>query len=277
MKPAWLKIPKALGSSYEQVKRILAQENVATVCVEARCPNRLTCWSKRGMTFMILGTICTRKCKFCAVKTGNPKQAINPNEAYQIIEVIKKLGLKYVIITSVTRDDLPDGGARHFAYVINKIREQFASSVKIEILVPDFQGDQEAINIVLKASPDVFAHNLETVRRLTPLVRDPKASYERSLQVLEYAAQTSTNIEIKSGFMLGLGETESEIKETIYDLKQAGVKILTIGQYLTPATNLLPVKQYVAPEKFRAYENYAYQLGFKKVLSGPLIRSSFIK
>ncbi|MCS7258022.1 MAG: lipoyl synthase [candidate division WOR-3 bacterium] len=276
MKPPWLKIPLRMDFHYTQVKKTLIEEKVATVCVEARCPNRLNCWSKSGMTFMILGTICTRKCKFCAVNSGNPKQKIDFAEAERIIRVIKKLGLNQVIITSVTRDDLADGGAGHFAYVISEVRKTFFSDVKIEVLVPDFQGDLKAIRSVLDAGPDIFAHNIETVKRLTPLIRDPRAQYQRSLKILEFAAQTNPQIDIKSGFMIGLGETEEEIKETIRDLKNAGVKILTIGQYLRPAPNLVPVSKYYPPEKFQEYQDFAFKEGFKHVRAGPLIRSSYI-
>jgi lipoic acid synthetase len=276
MKPAWLKINKSPQAVYEKVKAILNEEKVNTVCVSARCPNRLSCWSKKGVTFMILGDVCTRHCKFCAVKTGNPQGKVSEDEVSKIISVLRKLNLSRVIITSVTRDDLLDGGAEQFARVIKKIRKEFSFNLKIEVLVPDFQGNGDLIRTIIEAGPDVFAHNIETVRRLTPIIRDPRAHYDRSLNVLKIARELNPLIETKSGFMLGLGETEEEVLLTISDLKAAKVDILTIGQYLQPTPKAIPVYEYVRPEKFLEYQDHAYKLGFKKVFAAPFIRSSYI-
>lgn len=274
MKPEWLKIKLPQNDNYELVKRQLCSNNIKTVCIEAKCPNRIECWSQKAMTFMILGNICTRKCKFCAVKSGNPNQVIDEKEPEKIAQIVKELELNYVVITSVTRDDLRDGGASVFAETIRAIRH-INPSIKIEVLVPDFFGSESAIKKVIDAGCDVFNHNLETVERLTPLVRDARANYQTSLQVLKTARKIKPTLLTKSGIMVGLGEKADEVKKTIKDLLDVGVSVLTIGQYLQPAKVLLAVQEYIRPTIFQSYKEYALSLGFQKVLAGPFVRSSY--
>lgn len=274
MKPLWFKIKLAQDTNYELVKEILNKEGLNTICIKAKCPNRIECFKKRAMTFLILGDICTRNCRFCAVKYGNPCQIIDESEQARISRVVKKLGLRYVVLTSVTRDDLNDGGALIFLKTIKKIHAD-NHNVKIEVLVPDFSGSKTSIQTVISAGCDVFSHNVETTERLTPIVRDKRANYRLSLEVLNTARTIKSELTTKSGFMLGLGETEQEIKRTIKDLLDVGVSILTIGQYLQPTKDCLPVRQYVRPQKFQYYKDFALDLGFKKVVAGPLVRSSY--
>ncbi len=274
MKPEWLKIKLPQDKSYELVKKRLHKENVNTVCIEARCPNRIECWSQKAMTFMILGNICTRKCKFCAVTTGNPTGKIDEQEPEKIAQIVQELNLNYVVITSVTRDDLSDGGASVFADVITTIRK-ICRDIKIEVLVPDFSGTESAIKKVVDAGCDVFNHNLETVERLTSVIRDKRASYHTSLQVLNTARSIKSSLVTKSGIMVGLGETKDEVKRTIKDLFENKVEVLTIGQYLQPAKELIPVYEYIKPEIFQYYKEFAYNLGFKKVSASPMVRSSY--
>jgi len=274
MKPSWLKIKLPSDKDYLLVKQTLEQEKLRTVCIEAKCPNRIECWQKRTMTFMILGDICTRNCKFCAVKTGNPDAKIDETESKRISQVIQQLNLSYIVITSVTRDDLENGGAIVFAETIKEIYHS-NPKIRIEVLVPDFQGNVSSIKTVIEADCDVFSHNVETVERLTPLVRDERASYGLSLDVLKTAHTIKSELETKSGFMVGLGETEQDVKSTIQDLYNVGVNTLTIGQYLQPASHCLPTKEYIRPEQFQHYKEFALDLGFKKVMTGPLVRSSY--
>jgi lipoic acid synthetase len=275
MKPAWLKIKLPRSDSYQLVKNQLSSRKINTVCIEAQCPNRIECWEKKSMTFMILGNICTRKCRFCAVETGNPLGVIDENEPDKIALAIKDLNLSYVVITSVTRDDLADGGAGFFALTIEAIRKT-NQNVCIEVLVPDFSGQESSIVKVIDAGCDVFGHNIETVKRLTPIIRDQRADYSCSLSVLKTARKIKPQLITKSGIMLGLGETEQEVKSTMRDLYDIGVSTLTIGQYLQPARRLLKVYDYIKPEQFEVYKNFALNLGFKKVIAGPLVRSSYI-
>jgi len=274
MKPSWLKVKLPRDDNYQYVKDTLSQEKLNTVCIEAKCPNRIECWGRKAMTFMILGNVCTRNCMFCAVETGDPKGFVDKSESGKIARIVKELSLSYVVITSVTRDDLTDGGASVFAEAIKIIRK-YNQNIRIEILVPDFSCDESSIKTVIDAGCDVFSHNLETVERLTPLVRDKKASYQVSLQVLDTARKIKSELITKSGFMLGLGETEEEVKQTIRDLQKIGVQVLTIGQYLQPKKHLHQVVDYVKPEKFTYYKEYALTNGFKKVSAGPLVRSSY--
>ncbi len=274
MKPAWLKIKLPNDDNYQLVKSRLNSEKINTVCIEAHCPNRIECWEKRTMTFMILGNVCTRHCEFCAVQTGNPMGKTDEDEPERIARVIEALGLSYVVITSVTRDDLSDRGASFFARTVQIIRVNNPKT-KIEVLVPDFSGFKQAIEKVVKASCDVFSHNLETVERLTPLVRDKRARYQCSLRVLKLAHRIKPEITTKSGIMLGLDETQDEVEKTIQDLFDVGVSILTIGQYLQPAKDLFPVAEYVKPELFQYYKEFACNMGFQKVIAGPLVRSSY--
>ncbi len=276
MKPNYFKIKLATNQAYERVKQTLKQTKINTVCIEARCPNRIECWSKNAMTFMILGNICTRHCHFCAVTSGNPNGKLDPHEAAKIVNLIKKLNLNYVTITSVTRDDLADGGGSAFAKTVTAIKESNCH-IKVEVLVPDFQGNEKSLQTVVDAGCDVFAHNIETVERLSKYVRDPNANYTRSLNLLKKVHEYKPDLILKSGFMVGLGENHTDVKETINDLAKVGISVLTIGQYLQPAPYLLPVVEYVDNETFNYYRNLAINSGIKFVFAGPLIRSSYAR
>lgn len=276
MKSNSFKIKLPTTPAYERVKQTLKQTKINTVCIEAKCPNRIECWSKNAMTFMILGNICTRHCHFCAVTTGNPNGKIDSHEAEKIVNLIKTLNLNYVTITSVTRDDLTDGGACEFAKIVKAIKE-YNYHIKVEVLVPDFNGNEESLKIVVDAGCDVFAHNIETVKRLSKYVRDPKANYTRSLNLLKKVHKYKPDLILKSGFMVGLGENHTDVKETINDLAKVGISVLTIGQYLQPASHLLPVVKYIDDETFNYYRNFAINSGIKFVFAGPLIRSSYAR
>jgi len=271
-KPPWLKKRLPPFQDLLKVKSILDGACLHTVCEEAHCPNLGECFSSGTATFLILGRVCTRNCGFCAVEHGMPSP-LDKAEPERLAEAIKQMGLRYVVITSVTRDDLTDGGAAHFARTIRAIRE-LDSGIKIEILIPDFAGDFSALRTVLKAAPDVLNHNVETVPRLYPHARS-QADFERSIELLRRAKKTDPCILTKSGFMLGLGETEDEILELFRDLKGAGCDFLTIGQYLQPGPDRLPVVRYIPPEEFEKYKIKGEEMGFKAVASGPFVRSSF--
>lgn len=266
--PEWIRVQ--LSETHE-TKKILRQFNLSTVCEEARCPNQGGCFSKKTATFMILGDKCTRNCSFCAVKSAHPLPP-DKYEPERIAEATVSLGLKFVVITSVTRDDLSDGGASHFAETIKAIRER-DKHIKIEVLTPDFRGDLNALKTVLDAEPDVFNHNIETVPRLYPVVR-PKADYFISLNMLKSAKSLYPNIKTKSGIMLGLGEKRSEILSVLSDLRTVGCDFLTIGQYLMPRKENISVAEYVKPEVFEEYRKKGFEMGFKAVASSPLTRSS---
>jgi len=270
--PPWLK-KRLVGSGRSvETSRILSSLSVNTVCESAACPNLNECFSKRSATFLILGRSCTRSCAFCSVRKGIPERP-DPYEPYRIREAVARLNLDYVVITSVTRDDLEDGGAEQFVKVINSIRA-LRKDIKIEILVPDFQGRMDSVKKVLRAGPDVFSHNIETASSLYPLVRQ-KAEYGRSLDILRSVKSTPRDEITKSGIMVGLGESEEEVRETIIDIQKTGCDILTIGQYLRPSQTNLPVRRFVHPEEFRRYREFANILGFKFVASGPFVRSSY--
>ncbi|HMK55408.1 MAG TPA: lipoyl synthase [Dissulfurispiraceae bacterium] len=253
------------------IKHLFRSHRLLTVCEEAKCPNKMSCFSKPTATFMVLGNVCTRACAFCAVGAGMPI-AVDPDEPVKILEAAREMGLQYVVITSVTRDDLHDGGASHFAAVIRNLRAGL-SHVGIEVLTPDFKGDLAALKTVIEAAPDVFNHNMETVRRLYSTIR-PQADYGRSLDVLAAVKDMNCGIRTKSGFMLGLGETVEEVEQLLYDLRSAGCDSLTIGQYLRPTKKNHPVVEYIIPEVFDELKDKAIRLGFKGVASGPLVRSS---
>lgn len=270
-KPQWLKIKLGGGENYKQVKQLVEENNLHTICSSGKCPNIGECWGKGTATLMILGDICTRSCKFCATKTGKPLPP-DPDEPLKIARTVKILHLKHVVLTSVDRDDLPDFGASHWAATIRKCREVNPETV-IEVLVPDFQAKNEFLDIVAESGPDIMSHNIETVRRLTLAVRS-KADYSGSLQVLKFFSEKG--LLTKSGFMLGLGEAHEEILETIHDIFNAGCRILTIGQYLQPTPVHLPVVEYIHPESFEFYKKFALDLGFKQVESAPLVRSSYM-
>jgi len=271
-KPPWLKKRLPPFQDLQKVKSILDQTNLHTVCEEARCPNLGECFARGTSTFLILGKICTRDCGFCAVEHGVPAQ---PDEAEpeKVAQAVKKMGLQYVVITSVTRDDLPDGGASLFARTIQTIRV-LDSKTKVEVLIPDFQGDPSPLEVVLNKAPDVLNHNIETISRLYPEVR-PQADYERSLNLLRRSKASHPDVLTKSGIMLGLGENREEVLELLRDLREAGCDLLTIGQYLQPRQDRLPVVRFIPPEEFEEYKTMGEKMGFKAVAAGPFVRSSF--
>ena len=271
-KPPWLKKRLPPFQDLARVKSILDSADLHTVCEEARCPNLGECFSKGTATILILGRICTRNCGFCAVEQG-VSASPDAEEPEKVSQAVKKMGLQYVVITSVTRDDLPDGGASHFARTIQAIRA-LDRRIRIEVLIPDFKGDLSSLVAVLKERPDVLNHNIETVPRLYQDVR-PQADYRRSLHLLKRAKEGGPQALTKSGFMLGLGETEEEIVSLLRDLSDAGCDLLTIGQYLQPRPDRLPVVRYIPPEEFEAYKKIGEEMGFKSVASGPFVRSSF--
>jgi lipoic acid synthetase len=272
-KPSWLRIGLIPAAVSSELKGMLQRTRLHTVCEEAKCPNIGECWDRRTMTIMILGGVCTRVCQFCSVDTGNPKGWLDRDEPANVASAVAELGLRYVVLTSVDRDDIPDGGAAHFGNVVQAIKSA-DPAIRVETLTPDFRGDMAAVDTVLASGPDVFAHNLETVRRLTPSVRDPRATYDQSLAVLRHAAAASPAL-VKSSLMLGLGETDDEIQAAMDDLVAAGATILTLGQYLRPTRRHLPVDRYVTPEQFEAYGKLGFATGFREVFSGPLVRSSY--
>ena len=275
-KPSWLKKRLPRGGDYQRVTRLLSKANLHTVCQEANCPNMFECFSKNTSTFMILGDQCTRHCRFCNV-TAQPALAVDPQEPENVAETVLELGLKYVVITSVTRDDLEDGGAGHFARVIRAVREageENGLSIRVEVLIPDFQGAQAALQTVIDARPDVINHNIETVQDLYPRVR-PEAGYGRSLALIRRVKESGAGIPTKSGIMVGLGETRDQLVRTMEDLHDHGCDILTIGQYLQPTRDHLEVEKYYPPEEFEELEGLARKIGFSQVASGPFVRSSY--
>ena len=269
-KPDWLKIDFRSTDQFANVNQIVKEHCLHTICTSGRCPNMTECWSRGTATFMILGDICTRSCKFCNTQTGRPLPP-NPNEPQQLAESIKLMKLKHAVVTAVTRDDLPDQGAAHWAACIASIKQENPNTT-IEVLIPDFQGQTELIDQIIAQQPNLIAHNIETVERLTTQVRSA-AKYRLSLTVLAYIAQSG--IPAKSGFMLGLGETEAEILQTMDDLRNSSVSVLTVGQYLQPSRNHLPVSAYIHPDKFNEYKQIGLEKGFRVVESGPLVRSSY--
>ena len=271
--PSWLHLPLPQSESFARTRALLQELSLHTVCESARCPNHWECWSKGTATFMIAGDRCTRACGFCAVTTARPFP-LQADEPDRVAEATRRLGLKHVVITAVARDDLKDGGAEHFHQTIEAVRARNPGIV-IEVLTPDFNDDPAAISLVLAANPDIFNHNLETVRRLTPSVRS-RATYDCSLSVLQRVKEQSSNaIWTKSGLMLGLGETDQELFTAMADLRRVGCDILTLGQYLQPTLKHLPVKEFIPPERFEMYGQRARELGFVHVASGPLVRSSY--
>mgnify|MGYP000306552764 FL=1 len=273
-KPDWLRLNHSFTPKFKEVKSIVKENHLNTVCEEAMCPNINECWSHGTATFMLLGDVCTRACKFCAVDTGNPRGRLDKKEPYKVAQSIKKMSLKYAVLTSVNRDDLADGGAKHYSNTIEAIKDA-CPKVMVEALTPDFEGKNKSISILLSSSLDVFAQNVETVERLTARVRDPRAGYQQTLNVLEKAKKLSPEVLTKTSLMLGLGETTKEIQSTMVDAYSVGVEILTLGQYLRPTLNHLPVERYIPPEEFLHYKNMAKEIGFKEVASGPMVRSSY--
>lgn len=273
-KPEWLKVKLPQGDDFKEIRNNLREKGLATVCEEAKCPNISECWSGRTATVMILGDTCTRACKFCNVKTGNPKGFLNPEEIQNTSNMVKIMSLRYVVITSVDRDDLPDHGAGHFAAVIKKVNEDHPET-KVEVLIPDFDGKEERMHTLAQAMPYVIAQNIETVKRLTHPVRDPRAGYEKTLNCLKFYKDNYPHIQTKTSLMVGLGETWAEIQEALEDIRRAGVDIVTFGQYLQPTKRHLDVKRFYSPEEFDELKRMALKLGFKFVASGPLVRSSY--
>jgi lipoic acid synthetase len=271
-KPAWLRRKLPSGSQYEQIRSMLGKGRLHTVCQEANCPNQFECFSSRTATFLILGAVCTRNCRFCNIENARP-EPLDPDEPRRVAEAASQMNLNYVVVTSVTRDDLADGGAGHFAATIRALQEKIPS-VQVEVLIPDFQGHRSSLETVLTARPDVINHNMETVRRLYPDVR-PQADYDRSLELLARVAKSDLSIPAKSGIMLGLGEREEEVRQTIADVHCTGCRMLTIGQYLQPTPQHLPVIDFIPPEAFERWRQLALEIGFEKVTSGPFVRSSY--
>ncbi|MFO7544458.1 MAG: lipoyl synthase [Trueperaceae bacterium] len=273
-KPDWLKVRLPSGGKYQDMKRNVTGHRLATVCEEARCPNVAECWNAGTATIMLMGSVCTRACRFCAVATGNPKGLLDPDEPRLAAESVFLMGLTYVVLTSVDRDDLPDGGAAHYAACVRAIRARNPGT-EVEALTPDFGGDTDAVRTVLDSGIAVYAQNLETVRRLTHIVRDRRAGYDQTLSVLAYAKRARPNVLTKTSLMLGLGETSAEVLEAMDDLRAIGVDVLTLGQYLRPSEAHLPVKRYVPPEEFLELRRTGLAGGFLEVVAGPLVRSSY--
>jgi lipoyl synthase len=275
--PEWLRKGQTHFESVERLKTGLRGLRLHTVCESARCPNIHECFHRGTATFMILGNLCTRGCGFCSVPKGSPAKhefRLDPDEPEHVAEMARRMRLRYVVITSVNRDDLPDGGSRHFAETVRAVRRALPEA-RVEVLTPDFCGDLEAVGCVLDAGPHVFNHNLETVSRLYRRVR-PQANYQQSLRVLQFAGHEQPRVMRKSGFMLGLGETAAEVRGLLRDLRASDVDVATIGQYLQPSRRSLPVAEYVTPEQFHQYRDYGISIGFKMVFSGPFVRSSYM-
>ena len=273
-KPEWLRVRAPSGDRYGHLKGLLRGLNLHTVCEEAHCPNVGECWGGGTATIMLLGDLCTRGCRFCAVKSVNPRGLVDDGEPRRVAEAIADLGLTYVVLTSVDRDDLPDGGASHFAATVREIKAR-DPDILVEALIPDFQGDLDAVQTVVDAGPDVLDHNLETVRRLQGVARDRRATYEQSLAVLRGAKTIRSGLFTKSSLMLGLGETREEVLEAMRDLRANAVDLLTLGQYLRPSEWHLPVQEFVPPETFDELRRAGEELGFAYVAAGPLVRSSY--
>ena len=273
-KPEWLKVRSPVGENYFEIKSLLRSLDLVTVCEEARCPNIGECWNGGTATFMLLGEVCTRGCRFCSVKTGNPKGQVDVDEPQKVGKAIVKMNLDYVVITSVDRDDIADEGSGHFAETIKVIKEN-NSKLFVEVLTPDFKGNEDFIAKIVDAKPDVFAHNIETVERLQKTVRDPRANYNQSLGVLKYVKERDPSRYTKTSLMLGLGETDEEILQTFQDLRAVDCDVVTLGQYLQPTKLKLKVENYITPEKFKEWQKIAEDMGFLYVASGPLVRSSY--
>jgi lipoic acid synthetase len=273
-KPQWLKAPLAAGAGYDAVRHTVREHRLATVCEEAKCPNIGECWNAGTATIMVMGKVCTRACRFCAVDTGNPRGWLDAEEPANVAASVALMRLKYVVLTSVDRDDLDDGGAGHYAACVRAIMERTPATA-VEALTPDFQGVLRDVELVVDSGLEVFAQNIETVRRLTHPVRDPRASYEQTLAVLAHAKAHRPTVLIKSSLMLGLGESDTEIGECMGDLRAAGVDIVTLGQYLRPTIHHLPVERFVPPEEFLRYRQWGLARGFRECVAGPLVRSSY--
>lgn len=273
-KPQWLRAPMPAGTKFDDVRALVKEHRLATVCEEAKCPNIGECWNAGTATIMLMGAVCTRACRFCSVDTGNPRGWLDQDEPRNSARTVELMKLKYVVLTSVNRDDLEDGGAAHFAACVREIK-RVNPATAVEALTPDFQGHLADVETVVGSGLEVFAQNVETVRRLTHPVRDPRASYEQTLRVLGHAKTHRPDVLTKTSLMLGLGETDAEIAESMDDIRAAGVDILTLGQYLRPTPNHLPIERWVTPEEFERYREWALSKGFLECVSGPLVRSSY--
>ncbi len=273
-KPSWIKMRAPAGERYLQIKDLLKGLNLATVCQEAQCPNIGECWGGGTATIMLMGDTCTRGCRFCNVKTGNPKGKLDLEEPNKVAYAVSKMGLDYVVLTSVDRDDLPDEGSSHFAKTV-RIMKELVPNLIVEVLTPDFRGNETFVSYIVDAGPDVFAHNVETVERLQATVRDPRANYAQSLRVLEFVKEYNSERYTKTSVMLGLGETDVEVRQTLRDLRGVGCDVVTFGQYLQPQARHLQVVEFVKPEKFKEWQVEAESMGFLYVASGPLVRSSY--
>lgn len=271
-KPNWFKVSVPSGTNYSALKKKVHRLNLSSVCEESKCPNIAECWNNKTATLMVMGNVCTRACRFCAVDTGNPKGWLDQNEPKNIAETIDFMELNYVVLTSVDRDDLEDGGASHIAKCVMESKKK-RTDIAIEVLSPDFNGNTDHLDILLNSGLDVFSQNLETVERLTSVVRDPRAGYRQTLDMLYHA--TNRGFITKSGMMLGLGEEKNEVIKSMKDLYKSGIKILTLGQYLRPTSNHLPVKKYIHPDEFSEYTDIGQSIGIEEVVAGPLIRSSY--
>ena len=273
-KPKWLRAQIPGGQRFEAVKANVRSNKLSTVCEESHCPNMGECWANGTATIMVMGSVCTRACRFCAVDTGNPKGWLDTDEPANTAESVELMGLRYIVLTSVDRDDLDDGGAAHYAACVSSIKQR-TPEVKVEALTPDFNGVEEHVALVVDSGLDVFAQNVETVERLTHEVRDPRAGYQQTLDVLAFAKRHNPNVLVKTSLMVGIGETDDEIYQTMDDLRAIGVDILTLGQYLRPTKNHLPVDRYVTPEQFNHFRDVGLEKGFMEVASGPMVRSSY--
>ena len=273
-KPRWLRAQMPSGTGFSAVRQAVKTHRLSTVCEESMCPNIGECWNNGTATIMVMGSVCTRACRFCAVDTGNPRGWLDPEEPVNAARAVKLMGLKYVVITSVDRDDLPDGGAGHYAECVKEINK-LNPETAVEALTPDFNGVLADVEKVVDSGLEVFAQNVETVKRLTHPVRDPRASYEQTLKVLAHSKQHRTDVLTKTSLMLGLGEQDHEVMQTMDELREAGVDILTLGQYLRPTPNHLAVERYVTPDEFDLYRDEGLEKGFLEVVAGPLVRSSY--
>ena len=273
-KPKWLRAPMPTGKGYSGTRNIVHEHRLSTVCEESKCPNIGECWNAGTATIMVMGSVCTRACRFCSVDTGNPKGWLDPEEPVNAARAVQLMGLEYVVITSVDRDDLADGGASHYASCVREIKT-LNPKTAVEALTPDFDGVKEHVELVVGSGLDVFAQNVETVERLTHPVRDPRAGYDKTIDVLAHAKVFRPDVLTKTSLMLGLGERDAEILKTMDDLRAANVDILTLGQYLRPTPNHLPVDRYVSPQEFEAYRQEGLERGFIEVVAGPMVRSSY--
>ena len=273
-KPSWIRVKASFDPKYKLVKNQVASKKLNTVCEEAMCPNISECWSSGTATFMLMGSVCTRACKFCSVDTGNPKGWLDQEEPLKTAKAVRTMGLKYVVLTSVNRDDLEDGGAEHYAQTVQAIKD-LNPNTAVEALTPDFKGIKSSIDTIVNSGIEVFAQNLETVQRLTHPVRDPRAGYQQTLDVLYESKEINKEVLTKTSLILGLGETDEEIEQAMDDLIDHKVDILTLGQYLRPTLNHLPVERWVTPEEFEKYREIGISKGFLEVVSGPMVRSSY--